>query len=226
MAEKPSQPVDGLPSYSESVSSAYTPTSSLPRNINEARTTLISALVNTQITPCLHNNALAGLSNTTLLIIPANVLTLQSSQLSNGHEKSSSNTAIPGETILGFSSAESPTLIRLQSQENSLEFWSQPAVISELKQHLCSQLKIEGYQIAEDNAESILERSSGKKSGRIIQSKVSNVEWRTPQRKVLRNGEASIDVGMQDICLRIENLMGLYETRTGEGVAVKINVGG
>ncbi len=84
-------------------------------------------------------------------------------------------------------------------------------VVFELEQHLCSQLQREGYQVV---------------GGSASQRTVFNVEWRTVEKKPLQTGEASIEIGIKEISLRIENAMGLYETRTGKAVVVKVEVGG
>ena len=222
MAEKLDQQADGLPSYSESVSSAYS-RPLLPRNFNEARTVLISNLIDTHISTHLHSNALSGLSNTILLIVPANVSSLQPSHSSTADDKPTSNASTHAETIVGFASAENPTLIRLQGQENSLGFWCQPAVICELQQRLGSQLKSEGYEVADSNEGSVPDT---KAPGSTSQPTRSAADWRTTQRKRLRNGEARVEVGMQDISLRSENAMGLFETKTGTAMVVKVEFGG
>lgn len=102
-------------------------------------------------------------------------------------------------------------MIRLEGQENSLGFWCQPRVVFELEQQLRSQLQREGLRVVGCNAS---------------QRAVSNVDWRTIERKPLKTSEASIEVGMQEISLRTENAMGLYETRTGKAVVVKVEFGG
>lgn len=226
MSEKSHQSVDSLPSYSESVSSASRPTPSLPRNITQARTAFISDLINTQIIPHLHSNALSGLANTTLLIIPSSVSSLRLSQSSTRQEKPGLDAGFPNETIVGFSSAENLTLIRLQGQENNLSFWVQQAVISELWQQLCSQLQNEGYRIARGCQHSLLEEPNAKESGSISPTTTSKGDWRTAQKMRLQAGEANVEVGVQEICLRVENLMGLYETKTGKALVVKVEIGG
>lgn len=213
---------DGLPSYSESISSA------LPNNIASARTALISNLAETHIKPHLHSNALSGLSRTTLLVIPSNVSPLQPPQPSSSSSKGAwdSDSTFPGETIVGFPDDENLTLIRLQGQENSLGFWCQPAVVVELEQQLRSQLQREGHRIVGGNEMASPSSPTLKKSGSVFQRTASNAEWRTVERKSLRDGEASIEVGVKEICLRMENVMGLYETRTGKALNVRVEVGG
>lgn len=213
MAAKSDPSPDGLPSYSESISSSLNTTPSLPNNVARARSALIFNLITSQIVPHLHSSVLSGLSSTTLLIVPSNVSQLQPPQTSNADSKTSWNpeATFPQETIVGFPSAENLLLIRLQGQENSLGFWSQPVVVSELEQQLRSQLQKDGHRMIGGNA---------------LQRTASNVEWRTREKKALQTGEASAEVGIKEMSLRIENAMGLYETRTGKAIVVKVEVGG
>ena len=208
MTEK-QPPSDRLPSYSESVSTRL-----IPQNIAQARSALISDLVQSVIAPQFYANALSGLSSSTLLIVPTNVPSLQPDQPTRDPEKSMPNTAFPGETIVGFPSTENVKLMRLQGQENSLGFWSQFAVILELKHQVQLQLHGEGYQIAEDEVISV-----------NSPSRASTVEWRTIEKRHLQTGQASVEAAVREICLRCENPMGLYETRTGQALVVKIDVG-
>lgn len=213
MTEKFDTSFNGLPSYSESTSTSLNSTPTLPTHVARARSVLISTLVTTQIIPCLHSNVLSGVSSTTLLMVPSNVSQLQPPQSNIAGPTGSwaSEAALSQETVVGFPTAENPTLVRLQGQENSLGFWCQPAVVLELNQQLCSQLQQDGYRVV---------------GGNTSQRSMSNVEWRTIAKKPLATGEATIEVGMGEISLRIENAMGLYETRTGKAVVVKVEIGG
>ena len=226
MAEKSRPSADNPPSYSESVDSASRSTPSIPRNIAQARTALISDLISTQITPRLHTNALSGLSNMTLLIVPTNVSSLQSSQSGTAEDKSGATAASPTETILGFPSTDNVALIRLQGQENSFGFWTQSVVISELWERLCSQLQGEGYRVARGCQYTTPEDFGIDGSGQSPQITAPRTDWSTIQKEPLQAGEANVEVGVQEISLRIESLMGLYETKNGKAVVVKVEIGG
>ena len=206
MDSKSNPSSDGLPSYSESVRSPQqdSSTSYLPQNIAAARTALISSLLTTYITPHLYGSALSGLSSTTLILVPSNVSAL--------HSPGQIGSKDPSETIVGFPSAENLTMVRLHGQENSLEFWRQFAVMQELEQQMRSHLRNSGYRVIEGNKNSL--QSS------------PNADWRTAQKETLGSGELSVQLETKDVCLRIENDMGLYETRTGKAVVVKVDVGG
>lgn len=217
---------DDLPSYSESISFPSASSGFLPQNLANARTTLISSLLTQNISPHLHTTTLSGLSSSTLLVIPSNVLSLQPPSDNGSKDVSGQENALPGETIVGFPSAENLSLIRLRGQENSLEFWRQPAVIHELEEQLCTQLQREGHHVIGDEMENQRAGSTGAKSTGFFRKKAPSAEWKTPAVEPLGNGEIRTRVALMDVSLRIENEMGLYETRTGKAVVVKVDVGG
>lgn len=208
MDSKPNSSSGGLPSYSESVRSPqqHPSPSYLPQTIAAARRALISSLLTTYVIPHLCGSALAGLSSTTLILVPSNVSSL--------HPPGKAGSKGPPETIVGFPSAENLTMVRLDGRENSLEFWRQSAVMQELGQQICSHLRSSGYRVVGGNGASRQGSSS------------PNADWRTGQKETLGNGEVSIQVETTEICWRTENDMGLYETRTGKAVVVKVTVGG
>ncbi len=105
-------------------------------------------------------------------------------------------------------------MVRLQGQENSIEFWRQIAVIRELAQQLRTYLRNSGHQVIGDNESSL--------QGPVRPT----AEWRTVQKEALGDGEVRVRVEALDVCLRTENAMGLYETKTGKAVVVKVDVGG
>ena len=215
MDSKSSSLSDGPPSYTESTSSfqhndspAY-----LPQSIAAARTAVISSLLTNYVTPHLYGSALSGLASTTLILIPSNVSSLQPPSKTGSQVFLDSKDGPPRETIVGFASAENLTLIRLHGQENSIEFWRQLTVIQELGQQLRSHLLNSGHRVVGDNETS------------IQGSNPPIADWRTVPKLDLEKEDASTRVCIMEICLRVENDMGLYETRTGKAVVVKVDVG-
>ncbi|KAL9137881.1 MAG: hypothetical protein Q9175_000908 [Cornicularia normoerica] len=207
---------DGLPSYSESVRSSQQRTSHsyLPQKIAAARTAVISSLLTTYITPHLHGSALSGLASTTLILVPSNVSSLQPPGKIGSKTLSDSEDGLPRETVVGFPSAENLTMVRLHGLENSIDFWRQLAVIQELGQQLRTHLLNSGHRVIGDDETSTQGPS------------FPNADWRTVQKVTLGAGEVRTRVETREICLRLENDMGLYETRTGKAVIVKVDVGG
>lgn len=51
------------------------------------------------------------------------------------------------------------------------------------------------------------------------------LEWQSVRQAELRGGEARVHVEVKEVCLRVENEMGLYETRSGIAVVVSVELG-
>lgn len=66
-------------------------------------------------------------------------------------------------------------------------------------------------------------KAKAKMPARIAGSK--DVDWSSVERTPLSDGDARASVEVTEVCLRIENEMGLYETRTGRALVVKVEVG-
>ena len=112
------------------------------------------------------------------------------------------------------------TLVRLQGQENSFEFWRQLQVIKELERALQAQLVRENdISVVEESVLPAVPVSKG-----WFKKKTSSVPQQTPE-KVKASGSSKVksDVELQDVSLRTENAMGLYETKTGKAIVIKVD---
>ena len=227
MAKVSNSEGDDLPSYSESVTAPQHIPSTLPQNIAQARSALVTSLLTTHVAPHLYNTSLSGLSSTTLLLVPSNVSTLQPSSSVDSKGTATDGLKFQGESIEGFFSTENLTIVRLRGRENSVEFWRQPAVIRELEQQLREHLRRQGHRVlGVDDVASPTNSHAAVSTRAGFFKKKSNAEWKMPHKEALADGEVRTEVDIKDICLRIENEMGLYETRTGKAIAVKVDSGG
>lgn len=206
---KPSS-YDGLPSYSESFvdfASSLPSLSSYSQYHSAARTAIISDLIRTDIMPHLHVNALSGLPQSTLVLVPSNVSALipPTTASIDSKDAQSKPDSFPGELIIGFPTTENLTMVRLRGEEQTLEFWRQPVVVREVEQRLCETLQ-------RDKLNVFIRIST-------------DVHWRHLKDKALAEGEARLGVEIREICLRTENQLGLYETRTGKALVVRVEFG-
>ena len=113
-------------------------------------------------------------------------------------------------------------MIRLHGAENTLEFWRQPAVIRDLETQLRAELWAGGHRLADDGEE--INRNG---TGMVGSNSTSaSVEWRFVEEAAVDEGELRVGVQIGDVSLRIENAMGLYETRAGKAIVVKVELGG
>ncbi|KAI4184760.1 MAG: hypothetical protein LQ348_004505 [Seirophora lacunosa] len=197
----PSSPDAPPPSYSESV--------------NAPLTSHVSTVVDLDISPHLAGDH----ATTTIILVPSNISTLIASPAS-GSPKDPSAGSFTGEILVGFPANDSPAIVRISGHDNRLEFWQRAAALGELKRQLSGRLAAQGYRISRDPHH---QTKPSQTSARMPGS--THVDWKSVERSPLREGEATVSTEMKEVCLRIENEMGLYETRTGKAVVVRIVVG-
>ncbi|KAI4164871.1 MAG: hypothetical protein LQ342_001504 [Letrouitia transgressa] len=217
------------PSYEDSLqassSSSATPPYILSSQRSANRTVITKTLLNENIIPHLQQSILYGLSKSTLLFVPSDMAILQPT--STGGANSELLPGFPGETIVDFPSSENPSLARLRGAENSFAFWRQQTALTELEQQLRDWFRGGGYtvlseEIPDVKAASINQVKNMKKSE--IDSYPGS-SWSYEEERPLRNGEVRTNVKIREVCLRIENEMGLYETRAGKVVMVRVQLG-
>ena len=220
MEKAPVLSSDDLPPYSENLS--YTSPTSLPQNLASVRLARIYSLLETHIKPHLLDTTLAGLSCSTLILIPADVPTLTPSLVSDSKDGLGQQASFPGEKVAGFTDAGNVTLIRLYGPENSFEFWRQLPVIKELERALQAQLDRENdIGVVEESVLLAVPESKG-----WFKKKASGVpQQRTESVKASRSSKVKADVELRNVSLRTENAMGLYETKTGKAIVIKVDFG-
>lgn len=172
-------------------------TASQPANPIASR---ISTLISTHILPHLKAN-----STTTLVLVPFDVIPLFAPPAPET-SKDAKASAYPGEKLVGFDPDEDPLLIRLSDTEGGLHFWRTVAVLRELTAQLCREMISRGYRIV-----------TGGRSP-------MGLEWHSVQQAALVSGEARVRAEVKEVCLRVENAMGLYETRSGIAIVVKVEL--
>ncbi|KAI4135560.1 MAG: hypothetical protein LQ347_000561 [Umbilicaria vellea] len=233
---------DGIPTYEESVlagatatpgagdaksalPSAQTP--SLPGQLTQTRSQRIHSIITAYILPLLTSQAVSGLYKTTFILVPSNICSLPS--------------ATGDETVVGFPSDDHIQLVRLQGSEHSLEFWRQPAVVRQLEAELKARLTASGHRVEEEQQQpspavrppispkapkrSFFSRRESEKTLPVSSPVASASGWGMPSPVSLGAGQVRVNVGLQDVCLRVVSEMGLYETRTGMAVVVGLEIG-
>ncbi|KAL9033414.1 MAG: hypothetical protein Q9180_005958 [Flavoplaca navasiana] len=161
----------------------------------------VNALISTHILPHITNKP-----TTTLVLVPFDVTPLFA-QSADESSKDATPLAYSGEKLVGFDSDEQPLLIRLSDAAGGLEFWRTPAVLRELTSQLNQTVRSMSYWVVPKAESSV------------------GGEWRSADKMPLANGQARLLVEVKEVCLRIENDMGLYETRSGMAVVVCVELG-
>ncbi|KAL8800990.1 MAG: hypothetical protein Q9182_004782 [Xanthomendoza sp. 2 TL-2023] len=191
------------PSYSESVNISPTP------NPTSAR---VSTLIDSYILP-----HLSEFSKTVIVLVPSNVATLFYAPKGPSTNVTPAF-AFPGETFIGSLTGDDPTVIRLSGADNRLGAFQSPTLLRELGDQLRARLREEGHQMVLG-----LPQANARDTGLIAGSR--NTDWRTVHQDALKAGEARVLVELTEVCLRTENEMGLYETRSGRSVVVRVEFG-
>ncbi|KAL8646748.1 MAG: hypothetical protein Q9210_005953 [Variospora velana] len=203
-----------LPTLTQSSTDAPPPSYSESFNAKNPITSHVSTVVDLHISPHLAVNH----ATNTIILVPSNISTLIASPASP-LEKDPTSCAFPGETLVGFPSGHSPTVIRLAGPDDRLEFWQRAAALRALSHRLCERLRTQGYNIASNPRETRRSQTPGRISGSM------DVDWKSIEPRALTDGEATVNIEMKEVCLRVENDMGLYETRTGRAIVVRVDVG-
>lgn len=186
------------PSYDESVTASQSGNSIASR---------VLALIKNKILPNLHSKPI-----TIIALIPPDVSTL-SPPPTPSHITYKTAPHFVGEMLVGFRSDEHPIIVRLTGADDSIKFWQKPATLQELHSRLSEVLGDKGYVIDMDSFTYHLPGSN------------RSPDWRMSEPEPLSPGLAKVSVGVTELCLRIENDLGLYETRTGKGIVVRIELG-
>jgi hypothetical protein len=217
----------------------------LHEHLDQTRWRRIHSVLSTYIDPAITGQAASGLYRTVCLLIPSDVTSLQ---VRSGFESKEPE-------LVGFPANEVVQLIRLEGEENNLLFWRQPAVIKGLETSLKERLALTGHvlepepELAEAKVipaepETPVSSPASAKKGFwqktrekylyqnateavIVDQKLG---WRSQeegyQDTSVPKGLVRVKVNWKEVCLRVENELGLYETRKGPGISLSIEVGG
>ena len=209
-----------LPSYSEALT--YTSPSSLPENLASVRKARIHSLLETHIKPHLLATTLAGLSRSTLVLIPSDVPSLTPKLDNDSKDHLGQQASFPGEEIVGFSNAGNLTKIRLQGQENSFEFWRQLPVVMELERALQAHL-MRDNDVSDVDAVVLPARPESRGWFKKKASASSIPQQKIEKVKASGGSKVKTEVGLEDVNMRTTNAMGLYETKAGKAIVVKVD---
>lgn len=240
------QPTTGSSITDTKPKSERGPQQSLGQRLADVRESRINAIINAHINPLLKQQSEAGLFKSTFILVPSNTSTLQSpSSASRDVREGSGDVADKNNTeaVIGFREGEYVKLVRLSGENYTEEFWRQPAVIAELNSSLKARLQNEGHRIAQSPSSPASQPvpttllasdpphtkkgffGRKKRAGDPVPVAESSTSgWRFEKEEVLKLGEIRIKTGLQDVSLRVQTEMGLYETRTGKAVVVNFEM--
>jgi hypothetical protein len=223
-------------------------TTSLTESLTKVRTQRINAIIRDYIDPLLQDQVLAGLHEATIALVPSNSHRIQTSagahnDLIEGLGETISHNN--DESVLGFPDDAYVKLVRLHGEEYTIEFWRQPAVVRELELALRSMLSASGHNIFGSPPSNVqaekpvresrsmppiakmgLFRKKTKKAAAEQEGSSSASELRLHDQSApsMRPGQVKIDIELQDVTLRVVTEMGLYDTKTGTALLVKMKI--
>ena len=198
---------DYPPSYDESRADSALSHATYVHNQSMTRQSMICDLFECYILPHLAQMFSDRVPQHTLVFVPSSVSALipPTATTSDVKDPQKWPDEFPGELVVGFPAGEKLTLIRLRGGNQTIEFWRQPAVISEVERRVFETLTRDGLEVSKRSP--------------------SQVYWSLPEEKPLAAGEARVGVEMREVCLRIENQLGLYETRSGKALVLRVEAG-
>lgn len=223
----------------------------LHRQLDETRVARIHAMLSQYVNPLLAQQGMSGLYKSTVLLLPFDTGVSLRRQQQPGEDKKQEDRAenspasLKEPQVVGFPSDETVRVVFLEEEDQRCEFWRQPAVLDELASSLRARLEASGHRLEQqprqnNEPETAQTKKSGKKSFwsaqagfRKSKSSILAVDqklgWRTPAEdqgaRPLSRDELRVTVSWREISMRVENDLGLYESRTGSGICLEIQVG-
>jgi hypothetical protein len=236
-----------VPPYEESTGSSRPspladskdqPKPSLHNQLSETRSRRIQSLLAAYVDPVLTAQAIDGLYNTILIVIPSDILTEQSN--------------LTAKDIVSRLESTSVKVVRIHGDENRSAFWQQKSVLQELTSSLRARLAASGHKIERPDDAMMqpasppapLPQSQGKPSSSSWFKKQLSTPgpehdptastnyklgWRASDedvpRRPLELDEVRVVVRVKDISFRVETAMGLLDSVTAKVLCLEFEVG-
>ncbi|KAF2012387.1 hypothetical protein BU24DRAFT_426270 [Aaosphaeria arxii CBS 175.79] len=225
-----------LPSYEDSINAGL-PLSRgqhILDNLTLVRAKHIRAIVDNAIIPLIEDQALRGIAQTTIVMLPSDIL--NSSSVTEKSDFSFATEDDEHVEVQGLSSEEKPQIIRLAGPLNKTEFWKPPAIIKELERVLMENLMVGsgGPSSSQFQPKPIGSQGKQPKKGllgrmtKAFQREESSVE----QDSTLyvphpdpNSGRVTIEARLEEMCLRTVNEFGLYDTTSKQCIIIRIDAG-
>ena len=236
---------DGLPSYLESTGLSQTTRTIPPARgtqildqLTLVRAQQIRSVIDNEIIPLVEQQASYGIAQTIIAMIPSDVALPAEEEKS---EFSFDNANVKKVEVIGFSSDESPQIVRLKGPLNRTEFWRPQAIVVELERVLRESLNAserlrsptwERFPATEPEVEVEVEVPKqprrtflGRVVGMINQEGGGGPEASLPARVYQPEsvGMVLVKARLEEICLRTVNDFGLYDTMSKQCVIIRVD---
>ena len=225
---------EALPSYHESLKQP-----SHQSMIEAVQRERIRNLPADYIHPLLASQASSAIYKMTFALVPSDVENLQNNQKPNRadvlekHVGASGTDCNPAsESIEGFAEDENVRLIRLRGNENGARFWEQPSVVSNLERGIRQILGLSPDHTEGWRANQCIQPGARPRKtflGRL--PKAATQASKGPFADEIHRSAAldpmaphvEVQVAVEEVCLRYETPMGLYDTRTGMALVIRVH---
>ncbi|KAF2115285.1 hypothetical protein BDV96DRAFT_460244, partial [Lophiotrema nucula] len=198
-------------------------------NLTLVRAQQVRAVIDNDIIPLVEQQALYGIAQTTIAMIPSDVkLPAKENEKTEFSFDTGSDKKVE---VIGFSSEEPPQIVRLHGQMNRTEFWRLQAVVTELERRLKENLNASPTlrPPTPPKPEPAERRSSKNLLGRLTGAMQRSQE-RSPSgnpevgvRQDDTAGRVMVKARLEEICLRTVNEFGLYDTMSKQCVIIQID---
>ena len=98
-------------------------------------------------------------------------------------------------------------------------------MIRELDTQLKDELRRGGHRVVGHEDEGSQGPSEAQREAFVRKDSFRSAEWKFSKVKAVGRGDVEVGVEFREICLRVENEMGLFETRAGKAIVVRVEFG-
>lgn len=228
-----------LPSYEDSINSAFTPASTqstsrgqqLLDQLTIVRAQHIRTVINTHIIPLVEQQALYGIAQTTIAMIPSDISLPAPEAVKSEFSFDTENEKKV--EVIGFSSDDEPQIVRLEGQMNRTEFWRPQNIILELETVLKDSLNASPHLKLPSPRQPVTQQVPPKQPRKKFFERMADAmsqETRSTSahpevgfRQPDTEGQVLVKVRLEDICLRTVNDFGLYDTMSKQCIIIRVD---
>lgn len=191
----------------------------------------IRAVIDEHILPLVEQQALYGIAQTTIAMIPSDVpLPAPEPEKSEFSFDTGNDKKVE---VIGFSSDDEPQIVRLEGQMNRTEFWRPQSIILELERVLKGSLNASPHLKPPSPREPAVENMPSQQGRRNIFGRMADAMYRE-ERSASGNpevgvgqadtaGQVLVKVRLEEICLRTVNEFGLYDTMSKQCIIIRVD---
>lgn len=196
-------------------------------NLTLVRAQHLTAIINEHVIPIVEQQALYGIAQTTIAMIPSDVpIPTEETEKSEFSFDTGNDKKVE---VIGFSSDEEPHIVRLEGQMNKTEFWRPQIIVHELERMLKESLNASPHIRPPSPRETAFDQTSARQGRRSLFSRVTEAMNQEDKSEVgLRSTSNSsrqvlVKARLEELCLRTVNDFGLYDTMSRQCIIIRVD---